>query len=136
MMLLLPLYAAILPFIVWVIEQVLPYPYIIEELAKLFLVLMLRSDNWRSSYSNQLKIIILSGTLFALSETVLYLFNIYLVGEFRQLVLRLLLTTSLHVLTLLIIFVSFKKDVRIGVVGVLAAICIHYAFNQLIAILL
>lgn len=137
MILFIPLFAAILPFILWPIEIFLPYPHIIEEVAKASLVFLLRSDTLQvhnaDTYRYQLKIIIISGFLFALSESVLYLLNIYLVGDLNLFILRLILTIFLHLITLWIIFILSIKSIKLIIPGILIAILIHYAFNLFLA---
>lgn len=131
-LLLLPLLAAISPFFLLLIEIIFPYPHIVEELAKALIILVARYEGWKThegASQKEIQIIILSGILFALSETVLYLFNIYLVGDLSLLLLRLILTAFLHVLTFLIIFILMKKSFVLAVLGVLIAILIHFAFN-------
>jgi len=66
------LYSLVGPFLLWPLEYFLPYPYIIEELFKVFVVKFTNSN--AKSY-------ILAGILFALTETILYSFNINLFGH-------------------------------------------------------
>jgi len=123
---LIPLIAAIAPFIIWPIELLLPYPYIIEEIAKGFLVFFAIDCAKRNI---QVKIVLAAALLFTLSETVLYTLNIALVGDFSTLLTRFILTTLLHSLTMLIILISGFKTKWLIPVGVLAAMLIHYFYN-------
>jgi len=124
--LLTPLLALIAPFIVWPIELILPYPHIIEELAKAVLVFTLLDLPDRLT---KIKLTILIGVLFAFSESVLYLFNIQMVGIMRTYFVRLLVTIPLHVITTLIILLPALKNKKLIIVGVLFASLIHYLFN-------
>lgn len=121
------LFAAILPFFLWPIEMLLPYPFIVEELAKALLVYWILVSV--SGKSTQIKIAILVGVLFSFSESILYLVNILQVGNGWTIVQRLLLTTPLHVITILIMlfFGMWKKTYLI--LGVLLAMLLHYWFN-------
>jgi RsiW-degrading membrane proteinase PrsW (M82 family) len=124
--LLTPLFALIAPFVVWPIELILPYPHIIEELAKAVLVFTLLDLPERLT---KIKLAILIGVLFAFSESVLYLFNIQLVGDVQTYFVRLLVTVPLHVITTLIILLPALKNKKLIIVGVIFASLIHYFFN-------
>ncbi len=121
-----PLLALIAPFVVWPIELILPYPYIIEELAKAILVFTLLNLPERLT---KIKLAILIGVLFAFSESVLYLFNIQLVGNIQTYFIRLLVTIPLHVITTLIILLPALKNKKLIIVGVIFASLVHYLFN-------
>jgi RsiW-degrading membrane proteinase PrsW (M82 family) len=124
--LLTPLLALIAPFVVWPIELILPYPHIIEELAKAVLVFTLLDLPERLT---KIKLAILIGVLFAFSESVLFLFNIQLVGNIQTYFVRLLVTIPLHVITTLIILLPALKNKKLIIVGVVFASLVHYLFN-------
>ncbi len=123
---LVPLIAAITPFIIWPIEFFLPYPYIIEEVAKVFLVLFVIN---LPNKSTQIKLVLASAAMFTLSETVLYILNISLVGDLSTLLTRFILTLILHSLTILIILISSFKHKWLMPAGVVLAMVIHYFYN-------
>ncbi len=123
---LVPLFAAIAPFIIWPIEIFFPYPHIVEELTKGLLVfLLLRSFSSTSKISGTFLI----GFLFAISETVLYLFNILPSGNPQTLLLRLTLTMPMHIITTYVIFTFASIDKRLIFLGIIIAVFIHYFFN-------
>lgn len=124
-----PLFALIAPFVIWPIELLLPYPYIVEELAKAILVFSLLGLKKRSE---KIKLAILIGVLFAFSESVLYLFNIQLVGSMRTFLVRLLVTIPLHATTTLVILLPALKNKKLIIVGFFLAAIIHYLFNLFI----
>lgn len=124
---LIPLYAIILPFIVWIIEIFLPYPFFIEELAKGFLVFLIVKN--KVELSKKVYLVLSVGILFTLSESILYLFNIYYAQELSIFFQRILLTGVLHVTTSLIILFSVLKKKYLIVLGLAAAIIIHYLYN-------
>ena len=128
---LVPLVAAITPFIIWPIELFLPYPYIIEEIAKGILVFFVIN---LPDKSTQLKLVLTSAVLFTLSETVLYILNISLVGNLSTLPTRFILTVLLHSLTMLIILISSFKHKWLMPTGVAAAMLIHYFYNLIVGI--
>ncbi len=130
---LIPLFAAIAPFIVWTVELFFPYPYIVEELFKALLIyFVLKSEANRAT---KIKLTIIAGILFAFSETVLYIFNLLLVGNLNLLFERLLITTSLHVLTSLAILIPAMYNKKLIVVGIVLAMIIHYYFNIFIPLI-
>lgn len=124
---LVPLFAAIAPFLVWPIELLLPYPYVIEELAKLLLVIFILNENVNSTI--KIRLAILAGLFFALSESALYMFNIQLVGTLSTLLQRLALTLPLHGITTLIILFSGIKSRAFLIIGITIAMILHYTFN-------
>ena len=116
------------PLFLLPIEKFLPYPYLLEELAKLLIVrLIIKKKNlglWQLvSFS------VLAGFLFAFSESVLYLTDIFALGDFSLFSRRLFLTGSLHTGTMLLISLSGRKS-RLGLVlGFLGAVLVHFLFN-------
>jgi RsiW-degrading membrane proteinase PrsW (M82 family) len=124
---LIPLYAVILPFIVWPIEIFLPYPYLIEEIAKGILIYFISQN--KIKYSKRVFLALSVGILFTLSESILYLFNIYYSRNLSLFFERLLFTGILHTLTSFVIFFSIRKQKYFLVLGILIAIIIHYLYN-------
>ncbi len=127
--LIIPLFAAILPFVVWPIEYLFPYPFVIEEVAKALLIYPLLV---LVSLTDKIKLVVIVGILFALSESVLFIFNILLVGDASTIFLRLLLTIPLHVFTALIILLFANFDRALIIVGVICSACLHFIYNHLI----
>jgi RsiW-degrading membrane proteinase PrsW (M82 family) len=121
-----PLIAAILPFILWPIEYFLPYPHLIEELAKAALVYYLAKE---LTGSHLIKEALIIGFVFSITETVLFLLNILPTGDSTTLALRLLMTTPLHILTTLIIAIPTAINKKFLPFGLLGAILVHYFFN-------
>lgn len=126
---LIPIYAAITPFFLWPIEFFLPYPYIIEEIAKTILVFFILKEH---TLKKKVLLTLLAGLLFSISESVLYIFNFALVGDSSAIVTRLLLTIPLHTLTILIILVPALIDKKLLPLGIILTILIHYYFNIII----
>ena len=125
-----PLFALIAPFIVWPIEFILPYPHVVEEIVKGFLVYLILDVK---ETSVKIKTAIAVGILFSLSETVLYVFNFYTVGYLPFFFKRLLYTIPLHTITMLVILFPALKDKRLIVVGVILAGVLHFLYNKFIA---
>ena len=123
-----PLFALILPLILIPIEKILPYPHIIEELAKLVLVLMIYQ---KEKQLNKLLsfFVILSGILFTLSESIFYLINIFNLGNLTIFPTRLLLTGTMHVSTLMIIYLIGRKNNVSLLMSLFFSIIIHYQYN-------
>lgn len=118
------LYSLVGPFLVWPLEYLLPYPYIIEELFKVFVV---------KFTSGNAKIYILAGIVFALTETILYSININLLGRPSLFLARFVSTSFLHGATFLVIFKLSKK--KNGIIsGFFISVLIHYLYNRYIPI--
>ena len=128
MSILVPLFAAITPFILWPIEIILPYPYIVEEISKAILIFFLLK------LPNREKILgtIMIGFLFSFSETVLYLFNVFSVGSLQTLFLRFIFTTPMHIVTSLIILSSALINKNLIILGIIIAALVHYIFNLIV----
>lgn len=126
---LIPLFASMAPFLVWPFELIFPYPHIVEELVKGFLVFftLKSSDN-----TTRIKLAILAGLFFAFSESVMYMSNIFLVGTLWTFIERLLLTIPLHVVTTLLILFSGMKKKAFLPLGIIAAMLYHYVFNLMV----
>lgn len=106
--------ALVFPFFILLIENFLPYPYVVEELFKFFL----------ARKSGSTKVAIILGILFSVSEAVLYVLNpsapLY----------RVLIVTPMHITTILVMH-YFNQKRNLWPLGLLLAILIHYLFNNL-----
>lgn len=125
------LFGAILPLLLWPIETFLPYPAVIEELAKAVLVYWILTSV--AGKRAQIQTTILAGAAFAFSESMLYLFNILLVGTAWTFFLRLLLTIPLNIITMLVMLLLGLWKRWLLVLGLLAAMLLHYVFNVFVA---
>lgn len=128
-LLLLPLIAAFTPFFLYPIERILPFPYLIEEIALLLLILPLLKE----STATQVKMTIAIGLLFTFSESVLYTFNMAAVGTPTTLIMRLLTTGALHTITPLLMLAGYHLYKKKGIIGgFFLAVTLHYIFNLLV----
>jgi RsiW-degrading membrane proteinase PrsW (M82 family) len=121
------LYALFGPFLVWPIEHFLPYPYIVEELFKVFVVLAGGSKNAKA-YA-------IAGVAFALTETVLYTINVNTTGSIGYMFTRFASSSILHTITFLIIFYFANKNKKLTIIGFLLAALVHYFYNSYISLL-
>ncbi len=110
--LLLPLFTAMAPFVIWPIELILPYPHVVEEIVKAVMV-------WWGKPNA--KTALLLGAIFAFSEAVFYLFNS------PSALSRLVYTLPLHVSTFLILALSRRRFFPLGLA---AAILTHWLYNK------
>jgi hypothetical protein len=110
------LWLAVLPMVLWFVEQVLPFPALIEELGKAIFVY--RAKNWREAAG--------LGLVFGLAEAVLFLVNANQLQTMTSWLGRLLLTVPMHGVTAAIMF-------KFGRFGLVLAILIHFWFNLKIA---
>jgi RsiW-degrading membrane proteinase PrsW (M82 family) len=124
-----PFIALILPFIVWPLELFLPYPAVVEELAKAACIFFL---NRKMTPFNPLLTGVSVGLMFALSESVLYLFNIAAIGSIATLLVRLVLTIPMHAATSYVIALTVFKGRWRAVYGILGAIILHACYNLLV----
>lgn len=126
----LPLLALIVPFVLWPVEILLPYPFLIEELVKVLFAYQLKASNLK--LCAQVKLMVLICGLLGFSESILYLFNIYINGNLSNFFLRLLFTLPMHMLTGVVIIYGVNKSKFALIIGFIIAICIHYLFNELV----
>lgn len=127
------------PLLLLPIEQFLPHPHIIEEAVKLAIVVMIIKSEpppgWHAVTprtvvsGNKWPYIFLAGFLFAVSESILYLTNIFSIGNLMLFPKRLLLTGILHTSTVVLMYFSGRKSYLGLVVGFVGAILVHYLFN-------
>ena len=128
----LPLGGLILPFFVWIIEIVFPYPYIIEELGKTIFVVIA----WQIPRQiTQIKVTALMAFFFAFSESIFYLFRLSFNGTLQIFFLRLLLTTLLHTTTSLLILLPTLKNKKFILVSLPLAVGVHYLYNYFVLFL-
>lgn len=119
------------PLLLIPIEKLFPAPHIIEEIVKLGIVLfILKSRILNPSF--QIRWVILAGMIFTLSESILYLINIFMLGDLSLFGTRLLLTGILHVTTMVILYLSARKRVSMSLLGFILAVTIHYWYNATI----
>ncbi|MBM3284180.1 PrsW family intramembrane metalloprotease [Candidatus Gottesmanbacteria bacterium] len=125
--------ALVLPLVLIPVEKFVPYPCVIEELAKAALILIiLRLGN----FNIRLEITLLATLLFSLSENIFYLPNFMIDGMLYSFWQRLILTTILHVSTGLIILLPCQKNRRLIFPATLAAMLVHFLYNYLILLFL
>lgn len=109
------------PFPLLIIEKILPFPFLIEEIFRYWIVKNTPQKNvWFYP--------IILGVLFSLSETMLYLVNFFQLGNFDNLLLRIVLTTSLHTGLFILMYYFRSKKTLFWVIFVNAVI-IHYLYN-------
>ncbi|MDD3662197.1 MAG: hypothetical protein PHG63_03995 [Candidatus Dojkabacteria bacterium] len=127
------------PLFILPVERIFPHPHIIEELVKFSIILcaihksgpeVSKITSGPGVLHRPFVLVTLSGVLFALSESVLYLTNIATAGIFTSLLPRLLATGFLHSGTMLIMFFCAKKGIFGALFGLLIAVFAHYAYNQ------
>lgn len=113
--------ALVFPFFILLLEKLLPYPYIIEEIFKFFLA--------KSAKTTQVALIL--GILFSFSEAIFYFLNpSYSILDPYKSFVRLLIVTPMHITTILVMQ-YFSQRKNLWLVGLLCAILIHYLFNSL-----
>ena len=124
--------ALALPLLLIPVEQVWPFPYLIEELAKLGLIFLI--FNKGKKIRKHLIWVILAGIVFTLSESVLYLMNFFTLGSMSNFLARLLLTGGLHVGTMVLMYLFATKSRKWLFLALPLAMLIHYFFNQWVTV--
>lgn len=123
---LIPLISSGVPFILFAGYLWLPDTILMEDLAKFGLMV------WLFKARGILKkeyIAALSGLMFGLSETALYMLDLSQLSSLRPLVLRLVMTTPMHVVTMVLMYVGLKMGGIKVFLMFLVAIGIHLCFN-------
>lgn len=116
------------PLLLLPIEKFLPYPHFIEEAVKLAVVVMMIKAE-KEIKETLWAWVFLAGFLFTVSESILYLFNIFSLGNFALFPQRLLLTSVLHTSTVMLMYFLGRKSYLGLVAGLIGAVVIHYFFN-------
>ena len=125
------LFALNAPLLLIPVEKILPYPFIVEELAKMLsVILLIRST--RLSQKHASKWVLAAGFLFTLSETMLYQLNYSLAGNRSLFFSRLICTGLLHTGTMLVMYVFGRKSWWGLLPGFAAAAAVHYFYNNLL----
>ena len=123
-----------LPLVLIPVEIYLPYPYLIEEMAK-FLVIyrMIGSYNIKHGWW---MCVAGTGFAFALSESALYVNRILMSGGATLLLKRLVLTAALHSLTSMIIYSGIRFGKNLWMITLPIAIIVHYIYNYFVVLIL
>lgn len=120
-----------LPILLLPIEYFLPFPHFVEEIAKLTVLLLLGIQlKNKVTFINAL----LFAIAFTVSESMLYMMNFFILGQLYLLPKRLFVTGLLHIGTVLLLFTSLHKNLAWKIFVLIIAICIHYVYNESIAI--
>ena len=121
------------PLLLIPIEKILPWPYVIEEVVKLIIVVqIIKAEN---KTGKKLGFWILSaGVLFTVSESILYLINIFALGDISLLGKRMLFTGILHIGTFYLLYKFGRKNFYSMSLSLFLAIGIHYLFNLVISL--
>lgn len=121
----------ILPMVLVFVVHYTGYSEIVEEIAKvlvvLFIIINLPKLRW------QIIGALILGFLFGLSENILYLSNIFQIGDFTIFWQRFLLSLPMHIITTLIVLFFGKMGKKFIIFGLVISIVLHLAFNGIIS---
>lgn len=123
------LIALVLPLVLIPMGRVVSHFFIIEEIVKAILILQILKF---SSRKNQLKITLMMLFLFAFSENMFYLTNFITDGILYSFWQRFILTTTLHALTGLIIFLPSRQNQQLVFPATFLAMFVHFLYNQVV----
>ena len=116
------------PLLLIPIEKIFPYPHLVEELAKLLIVMVIIKQEKQFNRSFVF-IAFLAGGLFTLSESVFYLINIFALGNLSLFPKRLLFTGFLHIATIMLMYVAGRKSRAWLIFGFCLSTIIHFGYN-------
>lgn len=122
------------PFLLWIGEKFFPYPYILEEVFKFFLVWQIFQKEKERLL--RIKAGFIVGILFSLSEAFFYLIEALQKGHLIFFSQRVALTSLLHITTILLIIFWGELKRELFFLGLILAIGIHWGYNTLIPLLL
>lgn len=115
------------------IEKIFPYPHLIEEPVKL-LVVCLANKNSRFQFKKSLFFVFLLSLSFTLSESLFYLVNFQILGNFLPFFERIFLTLVLHSLTFFLLFLFYNKNKPVFTfTGLILSILLHFFYNLIVA---
>lgn len=119
--------ALFIPFLLVFVEVVFPFPFIVEELAKLIMIMILVRKVGVQNLT--IASIAMIGLIFGLSETVFYVTNAFALGSISFIAIRLVVTVPMHILTTIIMFIIGRRKRAWWIVAYLAGMLVHYVFN-------
>jgi len=121
----LPLVSSLSVFPIWIIEQFLPYPWLVEESIKWIIIILLAKQRPK----NAIWIVVLAGLSFGATEAVFYQIDNLVSLSSQNIVLRFFLTVPMHIITFVIMYLGISKNKLTAILSVLVAFGIHFLFN-------
>lgn len=125
-MLELAIYSAIAPFVLLLVSSVWSYPMVLEEVVK-WGILKLAANSQQLTVKQGA----LVGVVFGLSEAVIFSMNVWMNGDWTNMMSRLLLTVPMHAVSASATAWGMTKG--LAWVGLVLAVAIHAGFNYLVA---
>jgi hypothetical protein len=121
------LFAFVAPVFALIIEQFISGAWFVEEIIKAFVIT-------RASYLDDkyLKVAVLAGFVFGLSEAMLYVVNASFLWSLEPIGLRLLFTVPMHAITGLVFAYFSRGKGWWMVVGMSLSMAIHGLFNVIV----
>ncbi len=126
--------AAVMPFFLLYLEQKwLPYPELIEELAKAIVVLLILFHV--EGTRNRLILGCAFAFLFSLTENIIYGLNHAAVQAVAYFLERTLYVTPMHMATVAVMVISSRKSAWLLPLGTAAAVAVHVIYNYCVGVL-
>lgn len=123
------LYAFVAPVAAMAIEQLIFEPWLIEEIVKA--VVVMRASQLEEKY---VKTAFLAGLVFGISETILYIVNVSMLGQLDPIGWRLIFTVPMHAATALVFAYFSKGKGWWMVIGLSLSMAIHGIFNAVVGV--
>ena len=121
----------IAPLFIVLIVKIIGYSEVIEEILKALVVLFLFNNF--SSLVKRVKNVALFALFFGLSESLFYLNYACQINNIDIFWQRIILTMPMHIVTALVILFSALKNKKAIILGIIASLVIHLAFNAFMA---
>ena len=93
----------------------------------MIVLMMVRAE--RKEKENFTLWVVMAAFLFAISESIFYLTNIFALGDLMIFPKRLVLTGGLHTGTMMLMYFLGRKNYLGLLIGFVGAVLIHYFFN-------
>lgn len=119
------LYSAVAPLILLLLSSVWVYPAVLEEVVKWGIMRFVIHESIIKIHVGAIV-----GLVFGLSESILFINNAWVGGEWSAIGTRLLLTVPMHGVTGMVIALGMKY--KVGWMGLLVAMFLHAGFNYLV----
>jgi len=121
--------AFVAPLILFIVEEFLVSPAVVEELYKLAALVLARRFSWLPKTAGYAQSAIF-GFIFGFSESVLYLINIYKLGSLSHFWFRFPTAVLMHISTMLVL--RYFQNKKLLLVGFILAVFIHWFYNGLV----
>lgn len=119
------------PLFLLVIEQAFRLPASIEELFKALIVVIIIKGETKIK-KKVWPFVFFAAYFFTISESILYLNNLFILNAYGIILLRLFATGLLHLITMSLIYFGGRKNYILFGSSIIIAVLIHQLYNSII----